>query len=79
MNKTIQVVLVVGMFVLLTFGLYCWYNKDRYQYVHYEYGAHHNVTTVLLDKNKGIVYENGLCVDYPNAKTVKRKFRFTEE
>ena len=53
MNKTALVITTIAALFAAAW-LYLWYNKDRYQFVHYS-GARGNPLTCVFDKNTGTV------------------------
>ena len=79
MSKTTIIVMLVSAVLLLSVWIFCWYNKDRYQYIHHASSNARNATTGVLDKNTGVVYDGEYRIDYPNAKTLQRKFKISHE
>ncbi len=85
MNKKDIIILTLGMSTLAVacVFMYLWYNKDRYQFIHYQQGIGSlgkvDVKKVIFDKNKGVEYIPGYRVDHPNAKTFERHGKVLEE
>ena len=70
MNR--NVIAIAGAVALLVVAwLYLWYNKDRYEFIHYtkeKIGSHTITTTYVFDKNTGVFYDLDGLVDYPNSR-----------
>lgn len=82
MGKRDKLVCVIGAIVLLLIvaWLHCWYNKDRYQFVHFVKDKYQNVDTLVFDKNTGVYYYSaGSKVDQVSGKCVNRKWRIIDE
>ena len=74
MGKTLIVAIMAVVATLFAAAwLYCWYNKDRYQFVQFNVNARYH-KTIIFDRNKGTVYDGESKIDYPAAKTENRKF-----
>ncbi len=68
MSITNKIVVLFGVvfLILIATGIYCWYNKDRYQLTN---------KSVVFDKNTGKAYYEGRLVDFPNAMCVERPYK----
>lgn len=78
MNKTAIVIALIAAALAATW-MWLWYNKDRYQYVHYTYGPKGYPKSLVVDRNTGTVYDGESKIDYPAAKTMNRKFDIRNE
>lgn len=70
MNKTAIAIAAVAA-LLAAAWLYLWYNKGRYEFVHYtkEKIGNHTITTIyVFDKNTGVFYDLDGMLDYPNSR-----------
>jgi len=72
----IRTAVVAAAFGLAVVALYVWYNKDRYQYVHYVRDKYQNVEAFVFDKNTGTSYEHSASGENLKINPVAGKLTF---